>query len=65
MLGVKKVTQHNPKATWEYMPMQNFTATSDIDWSKVIGNIDVQLYVKCNLTEDEIAFIETKVKGME
>ena len=45
--------------------MQNFTATSYIDWSKVIGNIDVQLYVKYNLTEDEIAFIETKVKGME
>ena len=56
LLGVKKVTQHNPKATWEYVPMQNFAATSDIDWSKTISGIDAQLYVKYGLTEEEIAF---------
>lgn len=65
LLGVKKVTQHNPKATWEYVPMQDFTAASDIDWSKTICEIDTQLYAKYTLTEDEIAFIETKVKEME
>ena len=65
LLGVKKVTQHNPKATWEYVPMQDFTAASDIDWSKTICEIDAQLYAKYTLTEDEIAFIETKVKEME
>ena len=65
LLGVKKVTQHNPKATWEYVPMQDFTAASDIDWSKTICEIDAQLYAKYTLTEDEIAFIESKVKEME
>lgn len=65
LLGVKKVTQHNPKATWKYVPMQDFTAASDIDWSKTICEIDAQLYAKYTLTEDEIAFIETKVKEME
>ena len=65
LLGVKKVTQHNPKATWEYVPMQDFTAASDIDWSKTICEIDTQLYAKYTLTEDEITFIETKVKEME
>lgn len=65
LLGVKKVTQHNPKATWEYVPMQDFTAASDIDWSKTICEIDAQLYAKYTLTENEIAFIETKVKEME
>ncbi len=65
LLGVKKVTQHNPKATWEYVPMQDFTAASDIDWSKTICEIDAQLYAKYNLAAEEIAFIESKVKEME
>ena len=65
LLGVKKVTQHNPKATWEYVPIQDFTAASDINWSKTISEIDAQLYAKYNLTAEEIAFIESKVKEME
>lgn len=65
MLGVKKVTQHNPKATWEYVPIQDFTGASDIDWSKTIPEIDVQLYEKYRLDQEEIAFIESMVKPME
>ena len=65
MLGVKKVTQHNPKATWEYVPMQDFTISSDINWNQAISQIDNQLYAKYGLTEDEIAFIETMVKEMQ
>ena len=45
--------------------MQNFAATSDIDWSKTISGIDAQLYVKYGLTEEEIAFIESMIKPME
>lgn len=65
MLGIKKATQHNPKTTWEHVPLQDFTNASSIDWSKPINEIDAQLYAKYNLTEDDIAFIETKVKEME
>lgn len=65
MLGVKKVTQHNPKDTWEFVPMQDFTKKSDIDWSKSIPKIDRQLYAKYHLDESEIAFIESKIKSME
>lgn len=65
MLGVKKVTQHNPKDTWEYVPLQDFTEKSDIDWSKSVAEIDKQLYAKYNLDESEIAFIESMIKPME
>jgi hypothetical protein len=34
MLGVLKITQHNPAKVWKYVPVQDFTSTSDIDWSK-------------------------------
>ena len=65
MLGVKKITQHNPRATWIMVPMQNFTSKSDIDWSKSIPEIDQQLYKKYDLSKDEINFIETKVQAMD
>ena len=65
MLGVLKVTQHNPAGTWKYVPAQDFTSASDIDWSQDIPGIDVQLYAKHGLSDDEIAFIEENVKPME
>lgn len=65
MLGVKKATQHNPRNTWEFVPLQDFTSHSDIDWSKSIPEIDQQLYKKYNLTKEEIEFIETKVQAMD
>ena len=64
MLGILKITQHNAKATWRKVPLQDFTPSSDIDWSVSIAEIDRQLYKKYNLSEEEIAFIETHVKEM-
>lgn len=65
MLGVLKVTQNNAKPTWKYVPMQDFTNKSDIDWSKSIPEIDQQLYKKYGLSQEEIDFIEKNVKEME
>lgn len=65
MLGVLKVTQHNPAGTWKYVPLQDFTSASGIDWLRPIPEIDQQLYAKYGLDPDEIAFIEAKVKPME
>ena len=65
MLGVMKVTQHNPLKTWKYVPIQFFIREKDIDWTKSIPEIDNQLYAKYGLDEEEIAFIETRVKEME
>ena len=64
LLGTLKATQHNPKDTWANVPMQDFTANSDIDWSKSIEEIDIQLYAKYNLSKDEIVFIESMIKPM-
>ena len=65
LLGIKKITQGNKKAeTWSEIPLQDFTSNSDIDWSKSIHEIDLQLYKKYGLDEKEIEFIETHVKEM-
>ena len=65
MLGILKVTQSNPRSMWRKVPLQDFTSDSDIDWSQSIADIDQQLYKKYKLDENEIAFIEEKVKAME
>ena len=65
MLGILKITQDNPIETWRLVPLQDFTANSDIDWSKSIPEIDKQLYKKYELSLEEIAFIEKNVRVME
>lgn len=65
MLGILKITQDNTRDKWKYVPLQDFTSNSDIDWSKSIPEIDQQLYRKYGLSKDEIDFIEEKVKTME
>lgn len=64
LLGILKITQHNPEATWRFVPLQDFTSSSDIDWSLPVPQIDEQLYAKYGLSDDEIDFIESHVKAM-
>ena len=65
MLSTLKVTQDNNRPAWKYVPLQDFTEQSDIDWTKTVHEIDQQLYEKYGLNEEEIAFIESKIKPME
>ena len=65
LFSVLKVTQNVNNETWAYVPLQDFTEKSDIDWTKSIHEIDLQLYKKYGLSESEISFIETHVKEME
>ncbi len=65
LLGILKITQDNPPEKWKYVPLQDFTSSSDIDWSKSIAEIDQQLYAKYDLSDEEIDFIETHVKEMD
>lgn len=64
LLGTLKVTQNNNKDVWANVPIQNFTAISDIDWNQSIADIDKQLYCKYKLDDDEIEFIEKMIKPM-
>lgn len=65
LLGTLKTTQHNPSAVWKNVPLQDFTRTSDIEWSQAVADIDQQLYDKYDLSKEEVDFIESHVKAME
>ena len=64
LLSTILLTQNIAKDKFQFIPLQDFTITSDIDWSKSVAEIDQQLYRKYDLTADEIEFIETHVKEM-
>lgn len=64
LLGVLKITQDCPGPKWHYVPLQDFTSASDIDWDKSVSDIDKQLYAKYGLDDKEITFIESHVKEM-
>jgi hypothetical protein len=64
MHSLPKVSQHGTSKTYKFVPLQNFKSDSDIDWSKSTKEIDEQLYVKYNLTPEEVDFIENMIKPM-
>lgn len=65
MHSLAKASQHATSKTYRFVPLQDFTEQSDIDWSKSVGEIDKQLYAKYGLSEEEIAFIEGIIKAMK
>lgn len=64
LLGILKITQDNTPEKWQYVPLQNFSSQSDIDWEQDVNHIGQQLYDKYQLSSGEIAFIEENVKSM-
>ena len=64
LLGILKITQSNARDKWRFVPLQDFTPSSDIDWSLPVPQIDEQLYAKYGLSDEEIDFIESHVKAM-
>lgn len=64
LLGIRKQTQDTKRSTYAFVPLQDFTPSSDIDWSLPVPQIDEQLYAKYGLSDDEIDFIESHVKAM-
>ena len=62
LVGIKKQDQSASRSIYSFVPLQDFTAASDINWAQSVINIDKQLYAKYGLTDDEIDFIETHVK---
>ena len=59
--GTMQVSQD----VFRFVPLQDFTDKSDIDWSQSVADIDHQLYAKYGLDDSEIAFIESMIKPME
>lgn len=58
------VSMNISRNNFRFVPLQDFTDKSDIDWEKSVSEIDQQLYTKYGLSEDEISFIESMIRPM-
>ncbi|MBQ2463718.1 MAG: Eco57I restriction-modification methylase domain-containing protein, partial [Treponema sp.] len=65
MHSLAKASQDATAKTYKFVPLQDFSSASDIDWSKSIPEIDKQLYKKYKLSKDEVNFIEKMIKPMD
>ena len=64
LVSIVKQDQNASKSVYRYVPIQIFSANSDIDWSQNISGIDHQLYQKYCLDESDINYIESNVEEM-
>ena len=65
MHSLAKTSHDATSKTYRFVPLQDFTDQSDIDWTKSVDEIDKQLYAKYNLSKEEGDFIESKIKVMK
>ncbi len=62
--SISKCSQHATAKTYKFIPLQDFSEKSDIDWSNEIENIDIQLFEKYGLTDEEKNHILKSIKVM-
>lgn len=53
------------KDVFRFVPWQNFTQNSDIDWTKPIEELDRQLFKTFEFKQPEIDFIEKIIKPLD
>ena len=61
LVNILKSGQNLSNRIFKLVPMQDFTANSDINWNESLEKIDEQLYEKYKLTSDEIDHIDGAV----
>jgi len=59
LVAAMKITQSAPERVYRFVPLLDLTASSDIDWTKDISDIDCQLFEKFRLSPEQIDFINS------
>lgn len=65
LVGVLKVSQNLYQNVYEFVPLQDFTNDSDINWKQSIEAIDNELYKKYHFSEEEIVYIDNSIRPMD
>lgn len=65
LVSLIKISQDATQRVYQFVPAQNFSSNSEIDWSKTVGEINQKLFEKYGLVEPETKFIESMIRPME
>lgn len=64
LVGLLKVSQNLYQIVYDYVPIQDFSDKSDIDWNTSVKKLDEQLFKKYKFTQEEIARIKEQISEM-
>ncbi|WP_353485826.1 Eco57I restriction-modification methylase domain-containing protein [Apilactobacillus xinyiensis] len=62
LISLAKANQNGTRQTYRFVPIQDFTKNSDINWNNNISLINNQLYRKYNINESESKYINKQIK---
>lgn len=62
--SLAKNSQHGTRNTYRFVPVQNFSDSSDINWQVSVEELDKQLCAKYNFTGEEIELVNS-IKSMK
>lgn len=65
MVGIMKTSQNITQIVYRFVPLQDFSLNSDIEWNETLSSIDKQLYKKYGLDKEQVDFIESIIREME
>lgn len=65
LVKAAKITQGASSKVYRFVPQQNFSNNSDIDWNSEIQEINRQLGEKYQIQLDEMQYIEETIKSLE
>jgi len=60
-----KITQSCPNRVYKFVPIQDFTNLSDVDWSKSIEEIDKYFFNKYKISTEIVSYITQKFEYMK
>ncbi|WP_338996766.1 Eco57I restriction-modification methylase domain-containing protein [Fusobacterium animalis] len=64
LISIAKANQNGTRMTYRFIPLQDFTSSFDINWTKSVEEIDEQLFNKYNLSNEEREHIKKSIKDM-
>lgn len=64
MVGILKISQNLYQNVYQFVPCQEFSSKSVIDWTKSVRDIDQKLYTIYKFDEEEKEYIESMIKSM-
>lgn len=65
LVSVLKITQDAMKRVYRYVPVQDFTNRSNVDWSADVDSLDNQLFTYYGLDSEEVLFIRRTIEAMD
>ena len=60
-----KITQSAPSRVYRFVPLQNFTERSDIDWTQKNKSVDEQLFEKYGLSIEDRDYVKEMIRSLE